>query len=377
MSKGTGILREQNKRKVLSLIRQLKKTSRQDLVKYMNVSKNTVSLIVDEFINDQILKEVGFKEPGTKGRPKVIIEINKEGYKSIGLEITKKGIEYSVINYYSELIEKEVIPFDSIDPTATKKKVFALIETLLEKYDQVLGIGIGVPGIVDTEKNIVYKSTHLGWENVSFQEECSQLSRKVIIQNSVNMGALCANEKEGNYVKGSSFYVRVREGVGGASIIDNHIISGGSWTAGEIGHISIDQNGVQCDCGQRGCLEQLISVSSLSKELINKGYSLEGEIDWNGDYIHFQEFKDIMKTFGSYLGKALVLIIHLMNPDEILIDTPYNGHKEFSSACLDYIKQHALEFPYQQTRIIFGEERYSMSKGAALAVILDYERGVF
>lgn len=377
MSKGTGILREQNKRKVLSLIRQLKKTSRQDLVKHMNVSKNTISLIVDEFINDNILKEIGFKEPGTKGRPKIIIEINKEGYKSIGFEITKKGIEYTVINYYSEIIERKFVPLNTGDPITTKKKVFALIKTLLEKYDRVLGVGIGIPGIIDSEKRLVYKSTHLGWENVSFYDECIQQSTKIIIQNSVNMGALCANEKEGNVGTGSSFFVRVREGVGGAFIIDNQIMSGGSWTAGEIGHISINQNGELCSCGQRGCLEQLISVSSLGEKLLDRGYLSPGEeINWNENYILSQEFRDIMKDFGFYLGKALILVIHLMNPDEILIDTPYNCQKEFSNACLGYLNEFALKVPYQQTRIIFGEERYSMSKGAALAVILEYEREI-
>src|SRR5690625_4980936 len=185
--KGTRILREQNKRKVLSLVRQLKETTRQDLVEKMGVSKNTISLIVDEFINDGVLKEVGLKETGSKGRPKVIIKINKDAYKSIGCIISKKLLEYSVVNYYGQIIEKESIPINGEDAKETKKELSTLIHSLLKKYKQVIGIGIGIPGIVDSKEKIVRKSTHLGWTNVSFNELFSNLDVSIVIHISLKM----------------------------------------------------------------------------------------------------------------------------------------------------------------------------------------------
>lgn len=374
MSKGTGLLREQNKRKVLSLIRQLGKTSRQDLAKQMNVSKNTISLIVDEFINNQILKETGFKEPGSKGRPKVIIEINKKGYKSLGFAISKKGIEYSVVNYYGEVVERETLSYIGNDPDYIKMKLDSMIKTLLEKYDNVLGIGIGIPGIVDSNKSMVYNSTHMGWKNVSFQG-FENLNVPVFVQNSVNMSAISAIEKEGNRNGGSSFYVRVGEGVGGTFIIDNKIMNGGSWTAGEIGHISINPNGELCACGQRGCLELLISNNAFKKRLGELGYSypIEEKVVSNQDDTSL-EINSVVKNYGINLGKALVQVIHLVNPNQIMIDTPYNIYKDFSNGCLQYINENALEIPYQKTKIIFGNERYSMSIGAALSPIINFER---
>src|SRR5699024_614780 len=96
---------------------------RQDLVKKMNVSKNTISLIVDEFINEGILVEVGIKEPGKKGRPKVLIRLNKDGLKSIGISISKNSIEYSVINYYGEIVEKKTYSNDGTDSVRTKEQL--------------------------------------------------------------------------------------------------------------------------------------------------------------------------------------------------------------------------------------------------------------
>src|SRR5699024_11031820 len=100
MIKGTRILREQNKRKVLSLIRRLGETSRKDLVNKMDVSKNTISLIVDEFIQQNVLIEVGVQEIGKKGRPKIIIKINEDYLKAVVNSGSKNSIDYTVTNYY-------------------------------------------------------------------------------------------------------------------------------------------------------------------------------------------------------------------------------------------------------------------------------------
>lgn len=373
LSKGTGILRERNKRKVLSLIRQLERTSRQDLAKKMNVSKNTISLIVDEFINHDILKEVGFKEPGTKGRPKAIIEINKDGYRSIGLGLSKTYLEYAVTNYYGQVIESDSFTFNNNDPEKTKNKLRSMIKPLIQKYDNILGIGISIPGIVDAEKKIVYESTHLGWKNVTFLD-FEVLDIPLFVENSVNMGALNAIEQESHQMDNSSFYVRVGEGVGGAYIVDNNIMNGGSWTAGEIGHISIDPQGELCECGQRGCLELLINNHTFQKKLAKLGFSTSlDKIQCSNMKTVPQEIRYIMNDFGSNLGKALVQVIHLINPHQIIIDSPYDQFEDFSIGCLTYIKNNALEIPYKRTKVIFCKDRYKQSVGAALYSIINHE----
>src|SRR5690625_4136349 len=236
--KGTRILREQNKRKVLSLVRQLNETTRQDLVEKMDVSKNTISLIVDEFISEGILKEVGIKETGSKGRPKVLIKINKEAYKSIGFIISKKLLEFSVVNYYGQIIEKDSIRINGADDQETKNTLFSFIQSLLKTHKQVIGIGIGIPGIVDSKEKVVRKSTHLGWENVSFKSTFSQIEIPIVIQNSVNMAALGVMGKVSHRKDSSLFYIHVGEGVGGSFTIDSPVMIGASSTAGDIGNLS-------------------------------------------------------------------------------------------------------------------------------------------
>ncbi|MGN8648183.1 ROK family protein [Gracilibacillus sp. HCP3S3_G5_1] len=375
MSKGTGILREQNKRKILFHLRQCRETTRKDLAETLQVSKNTISLIVDEFIHQGILKEVGIKEPGTKGRPKVIIQMNENAYQSIGFIINKNEIEYTVTNYYGKVLEQQLVSSPNKNSEKAKRKLQTLIKSLLGKYDKVLGVGIGIPGIVDRERQIIYRSTRLEWQDVSLiDEEHQAFSIPFTVENSVNLGALHAIEQEGSQQGGSSFYIRVEEGVGGAYIIDNKIINGGSWTVGEIGHISLDPKGEVCACGQKGCLEHLINTNTFRERLANFGQLMIEDGMFSNEAERQREVKELFSEFGTYLGKALVYVIHLINPNQIVIDTPYNRSQSFSTSCLNYIENNALQFPIQKTKIIFSKERSSLSTGAALSTIINYER---
>src|SRR5699024_7661419 len=139
-------------------------------------------------------------------------------------------------------------------------------------FDNLIGIGLGIPAVIDSNKKFIHSSTHLGWKNVSLNF-LNELSVPVYVQNSVNMGAVSASSLEGEKENESSFYVRIREGVGGAYLINNMIVNGASWTVGEIGHISIDSSGKRCECGQKGCLESLINQDEFIKKANSFNFS--------------------------------------------------------------------------------------------------------
>lgn len=373
--KGTKILREHNKRQVLSMVRRLKRTTRQDLVTQMNVSKNTISLIVEELIQENIIKEVGVNNPGKKGRPKRIIELNRNGYKAIGIAIEKEYIEYTVINYYGDTLEKEKIYFDCTETVTTKKKISDILKKLVKKYDHLLGAGISIPGIVNADEMIVYKSVRLGWENISMCE-LSSIDIPVFIQNSVNMSALYAVDKDGYDGDGSFYYIHVGTGVGGAYIVDHQIMNGASWTAGEIGHISVDPQGERCSCGQRGCLEQLISLTTFKQKLRKGDHNFDSIDNILKEVPYDQEISKMIYRFGQFLGRAIIPVIHLLNPNQIIVDSPYLKFDEFSSGCISYIQKNALRIPFEKTKITFGKSTYSKSIGAGLYAIINYETGI-
>lgn len=371
--KGTSILREKNKRKVLSFIRELGQTSRKDLVSLMNVSKNTISLIVDEYISEGVLKEVGIKEKEKKGRPKILIKINKNYYRAIGIGISRNRIDVTIIDYYGEIIEQSTINYDNTNSDKTIEMLQEIIDKFVKKYDNLLGIGIGIPGIIDTNQQYLYTSTHLGWKDVDLSL-LTNYEPPIYIHNSVNMGAVDAIDGMNNKNIKSVFYMRISEGVGGSYVIDHSIVSGDSWSAGEIGHISVSSTGMKCRCGQYGCLESLVNYDALKKDL------KEENIDFDKDGIALlssvpsDKLDSILRKYGDYLGKALIKVIHLMNPGYIIIDSPYNQFDEFEKACVHYLEKHALPLSYHDTIITFKRKRYEMSKGAALFTIMTFEQ---
>src|SRR5699024_3775325 len=155
-----------------------------------------------------------------KGRPKIIIKLKQDGFKSLGLSIRKTQLEYTIINYAGDVLEQKTYKMDGTDPQLVKKKILETIYTSREKYDNLIGIGIGIRSIIESNEKVDQSATHVGWKNVSI-EEVETISEPVYVQNSVSMGASRALNVEGENGEGSSFYIRVRECVGGAYLVNN------------------------------------------------------------------------------------------------------------------------------------------------------------
>lgn len=365
MAKGTGILRIQNQKKILSYIRKNKQTSRNDLAKELGVSKNTISLIVDEYIKEGIIREVGSKDIQKVGRPKIVIELNNTKFKAVGVTIHHDLIEYVLCDYHLNVIEQGNQSITDLNPLSIVNKIQKIVSKLSGEYSGILGVGVGVPGVVNSKEGIINVSTKLKWEDVHLQSLLREsISIPIHIQNSVKMASLCAIHSEVDLHIGSAFYMRIGNGVGGAFILRGEIWNGDSWTAGEIGHISVDSDGPVCDCGQRGCLEKIIGIKAYNKWLNSIG--LSGK---NKEELVLNK----MEKYGRFVGIALTNTIHLLNPGKIFIDSPYNINEQFRKSVTAYINKSALKLSYSDHIVRFNESPYPIGLGAALSVILHFE----
>jgi predicted NBD/HSP70 family sugar kinase len=368
--KGPGILREQNQKKILSLLRKYKQTSRKDLAKLMGVSKNTVSIIVDQYINEGIIREIGVNDLQKAGRPKILIELNADAYKAIGLIIHHDGIEYVVTNYSLNVIRNGFEKVESKDIDYVCTRIISIVSNLLKEHSNVLGVGIGVPGIVNSKEGIVYESTNLEWKNVNIHNLLKDsISLPLIIQNNVKMASLCSSVYGEDFSNRSFFYIRIGAGIGGAFIINGGIWNGESFTSGEIGHISVDPNGPLCGCGQKGCLEKMISKKVYKEWMEKINEKMPGLLEDQKE----RKIEQQLNRYGEYLGVSLINILNLINPGKIVIDSPYNQYEIFQTSVKNYLTKNALKIPYLNTKITFNDKPYSQSLGAATAVILDFE----
>ena len=200
--------------------------------------------------------------------------------------------------------------------------------------EQVEGIGMGVPGPVDSA-NVVYKCNNLGWGVFNVREEMNRLLPEipnVMAGNDANVAALGELWQGGGAGYNSAVMVTLGTGVGGGVVLDGKIIPGFNGGAGELGHITVEpEETVPCNCGKFGCLEQYASANGvvrLAKRMLNacdtpsKLREMDGftskelcDLAREGEEMAVQ----ILDRFGEYLGRALSFISCVVDPDIYIV----------------------------------------------------------
>jgi predicted NBD/HSP70 family sugar kinase len=378
MSKGTAILRQQNEKRTLSLLRIRGTSSRQEIAKALGLSKNTISLIVDKFLKEGIIQEVGIEENGGVGRPRIRLRLVPESYKTIGLLVGSRQCQYVVTDYVSSVLEKGTLAMDFREPVQALEAIGRLCARLLALHPEALGVGVAVPGLVDPEQGLLRFATNLGWRNVRIRETLgSKLNVPVRVMNKVKASALAPAFEMPAGEAGSAFYVSIDEGVGGALLIHGQIYHGASWTAGEIGHICVDPDGPVCSCGQRGCLEALVRLPVLKERLLLAA-------DGAGEDLPFPlvidrhegsaAVRETLRAAGEYVGAAMTQVVNLFNPEHIVINSPLHRSDSFRQAVADTLAGRALSIPGETVKLHFIHNELLPAIGAGAAIILDFER---
>lgn len=197
-------------------------------------------------------------------------------------------------------------------------------------------LGIGAPGPLDPQRGFVYQAPNLGWRDVPLKhllEEALQVN--VTVGNDANLAALgefCFGDYGGTP---NLIYITVSTGIGCGLILGGELYQGADYSAGEIGHLIVEPDGLLCSCGNRGCLETIASgtaIARFAKELAKQGKGtgilkaagglVEGitaEVVSRAAAAGDQEALGILYKTGRALGLGLSYIINLLNPSLILL----------------------------------------------------------
>lgn len=196
------------------------------------------------------------------------------------------------------------------------------------RHGTVVGIGIGAPGLI--EDGVVRCSPNLpGWKEVPLQKLLENaLSLPVVLENDAN--AVAYGEKSSGAGKGfnSLICITLGTGVGGGLILDGKIWRGAFGMAGEVGHMVVEPEGLQCSCGNRGCLETYASATGIvraAREAINKG-----DAAWDTDNLTTEMLDAaarggdraaaaLFAGAGRYLGVGIASLLHILNPEAVIL----------------------------------------------------------
>lgn len=227
---------------------------------------------------------------------------------------------------------------------------------------RLLGIGIGVPGIIDRQTGLVHESPNLpGWRDYPVRDEIERrLRTQVILENDANAAAL--GEKWlgiASRVDDMCMFT-LGTGVGGGIVLEGKIWHGMTGMAGELGHTTIDPDGVKCGCGNHGCLEQYASATAIKRmalEAVSRGSApkLAQAMDRNPELsakaiynlaVHGDEpARHIFQIVGQALGIALANVINIFNlPMYVVGGGVSNAWDAFAPAMLDQIEKRSFVY---------------------------------
>ncbi|HBT48923.1 MAG: ROK family protein [Caldanaerobacter subterraneus] len=328
------LIKDINRSLVINEIRMNGPISRTDISKNLNLGLSTVTNIVEELENQNLVHEVG-EADSTGGRKPILLEFNYNYGYIIGIKIEENNLIFALTNLKSEIIEKRVVPFKKgTNSNTVLNMVVENIEKLITKipYNKnLMGIGVAVSGLVDQQKGKLIYSGMLNWSNVEIGN---------ILENKFNVPVYIDNDVNA-YILAELWYGHGRElnnfivvtygsGIGSGIVINKKLYTGDFGGAGEIGHMVLVAEGRKCECGQRGCLEAYasedfivdyirdnIKMYSESKIDLTEDLSIEKVYEYakEGDMLAI----DVLRLSAKYLGYGLLSVINLLNPSTIIL----------------------------------------------------------
>ena len=187
----------------------------------------------------------------------------------VGIDLGGMSAKGALFSLDGVIICEEKIKTNAEDGFAQTVISLAELTKCLSKkagvdFDEILSIGVGSPGVVDSANGIVLRWTNFGWDNVPLAGYLSKLTnKKVTVANDANVAALGEAYFGATAQYQSSILLTIGTGIGGGIVFDGKLIEGYKSAGAELGHITIREGGIPCACGRKGCYEKYASATAL------------------------------------------------------------------------------------------------------------------
>lgn len=328
-------LKRSNRSHLLNLLYFNEPTTRLDLSQMSGLSPATVTKIVSELISENIVIETGV-EDSQGGRPRTTLQIDPYYGYFFGVDVGETHI-------YVELFDIKLNSIGDIKYALTSSEIMPqdIVRMIVDGVrslqrgsnipdDKVLGVGIGVPGVVDRAGGVSIFAPNWGWRNVSLLDLVqTQLHLPILLDNGAQAMALAEMWFGAGKGINNLVVLLVGTGIGSGVITDGKLYRGVSNSAGEWGHTCIAMNGRPCRCGSRGCIEAYAGAPAIIEQirerdphssLLHHGSQIEilralGTAARRGDPLAVSMLDEVGATLGTGIGN----LINLFNPQLIVL----------------------------------------------------------
>ncbi len=381
-----------NKHNVLSAVREAGQIFRAEIARQTGLSIPTVMKITDELLARGIVREIG-KGESSGGKPPQLLAFTPDRHYIVGVDIGTTNILCILMDMSAHIVASRSVPTRVDDaPEAVMERIAHTIAAVVDgagaERDRILGIGIGMPGVLEPQTGRVLFSPDFHWEQVHLLPKLkASFPYPMIIRNvthAMAMGERWFGQGRGDF--DSFVCVNLGHGIGSALFLEGKLLSGGSGSSGELGHVTMDRNGPKCVCGNAGCLEALASGNAIAKHAaaeIAAGHDtiLRQELERKGAL----EAKDVFVAAGrqdalsirivqeaaEYIGLALASVINLVDPELIVLEGGLSRAGEpFIADIRTHAQRYQMKYTGRNTRIVvsgLGEQAAAI--GAASFIV--------
>ncbi len=385
--------KEHNKRLVLKLIYDQGETSRADIARLTKLTRTTVSSIVAELIENKLVVEAG-QGPSAGGKPPTWLKINEDALHCVCADLGSQCFSGAVVNLRGQIKHRIGLPIENSDGKAALELVYQLVDDLLKLAESpLLGIGIGTPGLMDAQQGIVRNAVNLEWQDLPLGELLStRFKLPVYIVNDSQAAALGEYTFGGEKNGSNLIVIKLGRGIGAGIVLNGGLFYGDGYGAGEIGHVSVVDNGERCMCGNFGCLETVASNRAILKraqviykddpDSILRQYTaspakVNPEMILKAYLAGDQGIHHILQDASNHLGGAIANLVSALNIHHIQIagDGPYLV-PEFIDNIRHQVRLRSLKALAQETHIEAARLGGDIVILGAAALILQNELGI-
>lgn len=369
-------LHRANLERVVRAVRMAGSLTQAEIARTTGLSAATVSNIVRELKDGGTVEVTPTSSGGRRARS---VSLSGDAGIVVGVDFGHTHLRVAVGNLAHRVLAEDAEPLD-VDASAEQglQRAEAMVRTLITKAGidprKIVGVGLGVPGPIDVESGVLGSTAILpGWAGTNPRDDlAARLGVPVHVDNDANLGAL------GELVWGAGrgatdlAYIKVASGVGAGLVINGKIYRGPGGTAGEIGHITLDESGPVCRCGNRGCLETFTAARYILP-LLHSAHGTDltvprvVELAREGD----PGCRRVISDVGRYIGSGVANLCNLLNPSRVVLGGDLADSGELVLAPIrESVSRYAIPSAARRLEVVPGALGGRSEVLGALALVL-------
>jgi predicted NBD/HSP70 family sugar kinase len=380
---------------VLRTIYELGPISRADIARVTELTRTSVSELVGDAIAEGLVEEVG-RGPSSGGKAPILVQFVEDAKFVIGLDLGEQAFAGALVDLRGGIRKRIEVPVEGRDGKAALGAVERLVDELVAAAPKgrLLGIGVGTPGLVDTANGEIRWAVNLDWQDLPLGRLLGERTGlPAFVANDSRAAAMGEYLFDVNRRAPNLVAIKLGHGIGAGIVLGGELFEGDGFGAGEIGHTSVVDDGVECRCGRFGCLETVASSRAIVAQAqeaaaehpdstLAHGLAAAGDeptVDDVADAVRAgdEEARRIAAAAGRWLGRTVAALIGTLDIRHVvLLGNVTHLGDPWLEAVRDEAARRALTLLSRETRIEIGGSAEDTVLLGASALLMTRELGL-